>query len=352
MQQIDPKLVTVIAKALESSLAPVMLEPIQDSNAEAWLNDKLVSIVGFKSDEFSGTLILGCEIPFLESSCPCISKDTTPAEITEYINDWIGELSNLVMGRFKNFLAVYEIDFQINPPSIMPGTESIFERYSERHDSARAWFESEDGDRISILLTCEQQGFRLQQTGRANEQVQLAAGSGVLNLKSFDASEKNSSIMQSEGKLARAYYESCELTDLSEVDESFEDSLVEERVGGVVDDSDSNAIEEILNVEIEPAVNAVPSKDDTALRTLGRPQKGLTPSDQGLLNVAITDGRFVSIEFTSEVVFVLDPEALYRAGNRKFSIQNKPFEVDRRGQLYTLQFDGVTIQLEVKTEAA
>ena len=100
-----------------------------------------------------GSVILGCNEEFLRKSCPGLSGDEDVPEA--FINDWIGELSNLIMGSIKNKLLSHGITLRLNPPSISEATETIFDSYSDRRPSEKVWFTSDAGDTICFLMSCD-----------------------------------------------------------------------------------------------------------------------------------------------------------------------------------------------------
>lgn len=349
MQQVDTKLVQVLCKALESSLAPTMIEPIKDESAHNWNHDKLVCVLGFKGPSFSGSLILGCEIPFLKATCPCIPPDLPSAEISGFINDWIGELSNLVIGRFKNFLAVHKIEFTINPPSVMEGTETIFQRFSERYDSSRSWFESEEGDRVSMMLTCEQEGFQLSDFSQANDQEHLDAGSGVLTLENFDPNQNANTIMKSEGVVPKGFYESCKVISETDIEESDLDNFEDEQFGKVDESINSTELETALSADddlTEKSSASIEPAKKKVLETNEEIKPKLSMGSFPLRSAAVDNRQRIVLSFQDSVSFSLNIAELYLNGTRQFEIQGHTLSIENHAGSYVVMLDGLELNLK------
>jgi hypothetical protein len=75
-------------------------------------NDPLLSsVMGFVSEPLRGTCLLACEQAPLEASCPSGGR----------IRDWIGELTNQLVGRLKIKLLAYDIDVAVTTPIVLQG---------------------------------------------------------------------------------------------------------------------------------------------------------------------------------------------------------------------------------------
>ncbi len=71
------------------------------------------SHIGFQSPQLRGSLRLRLSRPFLLETCPGISE---AGDLTEaYLQDWVGELCNLLIGRVKSKLLAHAIDLKLLP---------------------------------------------------------------------------------------------------------------------------------------------------------------------------------------------------------------------------------------------
>lgn len=133
-----------VQEAMQQTLPQVGLSRIEDSyDSEMvhWPDPILVSIMSFQCDNMQGTAVMGCDTAFLEKTYPNFDpKD--PAKDT-LLQDWLGELSNLVIGRLKNKMLPFGVTLKLNPPSVTEASEEIFDTYSTRKDNVKLWFSCE-----------------------------------------------------------------------------------------------------------------------------------------------------------------------------------------------------------------
>jgi hypothetical protein len=71
----------------------------------------LSGVMGFMGGPMRGTCLLACEQAPLTASCPPGGKP----------RDWIGELSNQLIGRLKVKLLAYDIDVALTTPIVLQG---------------------------------------------------------------------------------------------------------------------------------------------------------------------------------------------------------------------------------------
>lgn len=112
-------------------------------------NDPLLSsVMGFVCAQVRGTCLLACERGPLEASCPPGGR----------IRDWIGELTNQLVGRIKVKLLAYEIDVALTTPIVLQGiriqplpkTASEPAVFSSGNGFVLAWTEVEVADAFSL----------------------------------------------------------------------------------------------------------------------------------------------------------------------------------------------------------
>lgn len=137
-------LASFIADAFRQTLPDLQLETVPDTYEDElvnWPEAIMVSIVRFQSEAMQGTAVLGCDLGFLERSCPSFEGDREERDL--FLQDWIGELSNLVLGRLKNKLLPYGIVLKLNPPSVTEASATIFETYAVHERQLKLWFSCE-----------------------------------------------------------------------------------------------------------------------------------------------------------------------------------------------------------------
>lgn len=133
-----------VREAMQQTLPQVGLSRIEDSSDTDmvhWPDPILVSIMSFQSDNMQGTAVMGCDAAFLERSHPSFDPKDPAREAL--LQDWLGEMSNLIIGRLKNKLLPFGVTLKLNPPSVIEASEEIFESYATRKDNVKLWFSCE-----------------------------------------------------------------------------------------------------------------------------------------------------------------------------------------------------------------
>ena len=144
-----------VQEALQQTLPQCELTRLQDTyqgELVNWPDSVCVSIMGFQGERMHGTAVLGCDFGFLERTCPAYQIGGSDKDLL--LHDWIGELSNLILGRIKNKLMPLGIVLKLNPPSVTEASEAIFETYSTQPHNVRLWFTSEE-DFLCIAFSME-----------------------------------------------------------------------------------------------------------------------------------------------------------------------------------------------------
>ena len=133
-----------IQEAMLQALPQAKLSRVEapsDGELVNWPEPIQVSIMSFQSEKIQGTALMGCDISFLELTCPCLDPKLPGKDAL--LQDWLGELSNLVIGRIKNKLLPYGEVLKLNPPSVFETGEEVFGSYAKRKDNLKLWFKSE-----------------------------------------------------------------------------------------------------------------------------------------------------------------------------------------------------------------
>ncbi len=89
----------------------------------AFSNETDVSIVGLlgaAADGFRSTIAIETNFKILEATYPAKLEELETND-TQHLQDWIGELTNQLVGRFKNKLMHYGCDLCLGVPSVIQG---------------------------------------------------------------------------------------------------------------------------------------------------------------------------------------------------------------------------------------
>lgn len=102
---------------------------------------EIAAVIGFSSRGFRGTVTFGTSIE-TAMSCSCVAGvDGVDAR------DWVGELANQLLGRFKNALLDYGVVLNMATPIAITGSELRFHAHdcdeswtvSFQHDGGEVW---------------------------------------------------------------------------------------------------------------------------------------------------------------------------------------------------------------------
>ncbi|MCX6129602.1 MAG: chemotaxis protein CheX [Proteobacteria bacterium] len=126
-----------IAQTLPSANLKLIEAPEQGDLVN-WPEPIQVSIMGFQSDKIKGTAVIGCDHCFFDQFCPGLDKQDP--QYLALAQDWLGEFSNLLLGRLKNRLLPYEIILRVSPPSVSEASESIYSSYTRCKENLKLWF--------------------------------------------------------------------------------------------------------------------------------------------------------------------------------------------------------------------
>jgi CheY-specific phosphatase CheX len=78
-----------------------------------------MSLIGFGGQHLRGMLAVQCAPEFLQSSHPSVAMGMPVSDAD--IEDWLGEIANQVLGRFKNLLLAYDVKLELSTPSVVSG---------------------------------------------------------------------------------------------------------------------------------------------------------------------------------------------------------------------------------------
>ena len=122
---------------------------LSTKNARSVGSNERIAVIGFGGESLRGSLVL--DVP------PSILTRTHPSqsETDGDLEDWIGELSNLVLGRFKSKLLPFDVVIQLSTPIVVRGKGTSIE-LSTGHSVVHTF--SAEGATFDVLLAADAEG--------------------------------------------------------------------------------------------------------------------------------------------------------------------------------------------------
>ncbi len=97
----------------------------------------MVAIVALMSENFRGSMMLCIDQSLLERTHPMAKAGR---ELNDrLIADWLGELTNLAVGRLKLHLGCHGVNARITPPSIEKNTDKVLRDFEQLKPTQRVW---------------------------------------------------------------------------------------------------------------------------------------------------------------------------------------------------------------------
>ncbi len=138
-QQFPHRLQEYVVKAVEEPLKEQALDVKRtDVYEEDFSLFNSVAILAIMADNFRGTMTLCVDQTLLESSHPMAKAGRALTDAL--VADWLGELANLTVGRFKLLLSGHGINARITPPSIESSVEKVLKDFEQLKPTQRFWF--------------------------------------------------------------------------------------------------------------------------------------------------------------------------------------------------------------------
>lgn len=124
------------------SFESMPLSPDQIRDKEVLTQEKLFSAaIALEGDDIKSRLSLVGRLATLRSLTPGFVSDPS---------DWVGELSNLLMGSLKNKLSEYGVESQLGIPEAMDGPDLLLARAGGMAQFAH-WVRVKEGEVIIVL---------------------------------------------------------------------------------------------------------------------------------------------------------------------------------------------------------
>ena len=134
-----------------------------------------VGVIGFSGAGVRGTLVIAGSTRLVIATCPPIEGRQLPQR--DQVRDWLGELSNLVLGRIKCDLALYGLTVGLATPVAFTGEH--LRLGAVRDNRTRSWdFVSSEGVVRAWLETEMEPGILL--VPAVDVQPELASGEPIL----------------------------------------------------------------------------------------------------------------------------------------------------------------------------
>lgn len=111
---------TTVRKVLNDTIPAALAAILKDSGVDlALMNGKahydMVAVIGFSGDGFGGSLGFAAEHSFVNAA---FGDSDTPMS-----DSWLGEIANLLLGRLKNALLAYGIEYRLAIPMVLHGLQ-------------------------------------------------------------------------------------------------------------------------------------------------------------------------------------------------------------------------------------
>lgn len=120
---------------------------------------EMVGIIGFTGTEMTGNLMISTSRDIVERSNPLPTEQGIAGEVA--LRDWVGELSNQLLGRLKNKLLRYGATLEMSPPVTLYGVR-VHCVIPRSPDAKPFVFSSSSGDRVLIWFDALfEPGFKL-----------------------------------------------------------------------------------------------------------------------------------------------------------------------------------------------
>lgn len=325
-------LASFIADAFRQTLPDLQLEAVADTYEDEivnWPETIMVSIVRFQSEPMQGTAVLGCDVGFLERSCPTFEGDREERDL--FLQDWIGELSNLVLGRLKNKLLPFGVVLKLNPPSVTEASASIFETYAVHERQLKLWFNC-DQDYICLSFSLDLAASIDLKKELPETDAQLQPGDAIYRLNEAFGQKQNYDMVSK----VRSGVELDE--DLPEV-ALFDFELAPERPAPAQPWGESAQAESPL---LPPSPPVRPQPEPTA-SVSGR---------QKLRGIRWFNQDSVLLTFEQQTSYVITPRLLLAQGTRQLEVEGYQVLLVQSGQVVQLLIPELQLTLAHGEQAA
>lgn len=130
-----------------TTAATAVFQSDQTAEAPSTTTLDFVSVIGFTGTHLRGALVVGSS---RELATSLIGESLARTPDDGDIADWVGEMSNLTLGRVKMLLSLRGVDLQLSTPVLLQGLGLTWESDIDAchavslHDGAvqvRAWFD-------------------------------------------------------------------------------------------------------------------------------------------------------------------------------------------------------------------
>jgi CheY-specific phosphatase CheX len=129
----------------------VTLVPVGPSAALSIAAHDAVGVIGFTGDRIRGTLVIATSSGLVAHTCHDTGDQSMP--LRDRVRDWVGELSNLVLGRVKVALARCGVSMGLSTPVAFTGEH--LRLGAVQRARTRAWdFRAMDGE-VRVWLEVE-----------------------------------------------------------------------------------------------------------------------------------------------------------------------------------------------------
>jgi len=122
-EEIDPKFAETIMSCiieLSQDLSLPCTEVSNEQDAHTSKEESIAAVIGYSSPEIKGSMTVISTKELLKQTHPNLQMGIPVGE--QEIEDWVGEISNQLLGRVKNKLLKFGTSVSMATPSILAGT--------------------------------------------------------------------------------------------------------------------------------------------------------------------------------------------------------------------------------------
>jgi CheY-specific phosphatase CheX len=140
---LDPRSIALLDSVIEEAVVALFVSvglSLSRDVASAKSPDDMGASIGFAGPELRGALVLISTRKLVRFALPPEVQDRTS---DEQLADWMGELSNQLLGRIKNKLIAFGVTLSMGTPAVMLGLDLA---RKDRHRGVRRHFAFRHGE--------------------------------------------------------------------------------------------------------------------------------------------------------------------------------------------------------------
>lgn len=142
-------------------------------------SDRLTAVMRLGFSDGSGSFVLSASRPLLAATHPLTPSSASETEMT----DWLGEATNLIVGRFRQRLLTHGLAVQSGPPSVVDNADDLLEHYQQRGPMHMVHFRTKDGAAMMCLVSIPREDLPILAVLSMKPTVDMPKPGDAVNLK-------------------------------------------------------------------------------------------------------------------------------------------------------------------------